>query len=385
MRDKLRDKLAYETLVIGLATLTLMACGMSKKSPTNTENAKFGLDGDFGSEKTMDNPPFYEDNPTYVSDKVVDWQVSTPEAQKVDPALLDAAATQVGSLAQNFSFLVIRNGKLIKESYFNGSAANQSNNIHSASKGMIGALVGIAIDEGVIQGVNGRLVDVLPRKKITDATKKTITTQDLLTMSGGWKWTEDSTEYTIQDSKDWSQAILDLPLKGQPGKKFNYCTGQTHLLSTVLTEMTGGSTSAYATEKLFGPLGIGFEHWGQDPQGVNSGGYNLYMTPRALARFAWMMAEGGEFAGKQIVPESWVATSWESAQKVDNQYTYGYLWWLINIGGHDVKKLWGYGGQFALVIPDFNALVVITANTARDFSEMDADQFLADYIMPAMH
>lgn len=334
---------------------------------------------------TPDGPQFYEDNPTYASPPAaLAWPQSAALTQAVDDRTLAAADSYLQTVPQAFSFLVIRNGYLVHERYFHGSGPTQSNNIHSASKSLLGSLVGIAIDKGLIRSIDERVHTLLPERKLSGSAKQRLTLKHLLTMSSGFDWTEDQSESTIQRSFNWVQAILDLPLSAPPGQTFNYCTGNTHLLSAILTRATGMSTADFARQVLLDPLGIEVEHWGHDPQGINSGGYNVYMTPRALAKFALTALNHGVYNGRQLIPAAWLDASWQPQESVDDVYSYGYLWWLLPVDGHRVYKMWGYGGQYALLLPDFNTVVVLTANTAEDFEEMDADDFLDRFIIPAL-
>jgi CubicO group peptidase (beta-lactamase class C family) len=203
-------------------------------------------------------------------------------------------------------------------------------------------------------------------------------------MSSGLEWTEDQTEYSIEKADNWVQAILDLPVTSTPGTQFNYSTGNAHLIAAILTRAAGQPLPAFATAALFDPLGLHFEHWGKDPQGIASGGYNFYVTPRTLARFALMVFGGGQLGGKQLVPASWIASSLKPEEPAHTGYHYGYCYWLPRIAGHAVAKMWGYGGQFAYLIPDANLIVVITNDTAHSYPEPDGDAFVAKYILPAI-
>jgi CubicO group peptidase (beta-lactamase class C family) len=331
-------------------------------------------------------PSFYEDNPTYHSTAVDDhfWKLSTPEAQGLDEAVLKKATEALGRQPASFSLLIIRNGYLVLEKYFHGSDASCSNNVHSASKSILSALVGIALERGVLKGPDEPLSELLPGYRFKDTETASITLRNLLTMTSGFKWTEDETEYSIEKTPNWVQAILDLPLASAPGTKFNYCTGNTHILSAILTEASGQSTPDFATEMLFQPLGVGFEHWGADPQGIASGGYNFYVTPRVLARFAFMVYNGGTSGGRRIVPAGWLARSISPEGPGDSGYPYGYLYWLPKVSGHAVSKMWGFGGQFAYLIPDADMIVIMTHDTRRDYPEPNGDEFIEKHILPAI-
>jgi CubicO group peptidase (beta-lactamase class C family) len=329
---------------------------------------------------------FYDDNLTYVSQVPDDgfWQSATPESQGLDPMALAAAATELSRQSSALSLLVIRNQFLVLEQYFHDSQANQSNNLHSASKCILSALVGIALDRGLLKGIDQTVGELLPRYHMKDAATASITLRNLLTMSSGLAWTEDQTECTIQAAPDWVQAILDLPITSTPGTRFMYSTGNSHLISAILTAATGQSTADFATTTLFQPLGITFEHWGHDPQGISSGGYNFYMTPRSFARFALMVFDQGTLRGQQIIPAAWLVSSIRPEQPPDTGYDYGYYYWLPKIGHRAVAKMWGFGGQLAYLIPSEKMVIVITNDTHQSYPEPDGDTFITTYILPAI-
>lgn len=369
----------------GLAALTMTACSAP---PLASELIPDDESQDIDRmPRRVPKASFYEDNPTYVSRARDDgfFRTATPASQHLDNAMLAQAAHVLSEQKSALSLLIIRNGYLVMERYFNGSHVTHSNNIHSASKSILSALIGIALDRGILKSLDQPLSELLPRHRMKDAATANIKLRHLLSMTSGLDWEEDSTEYTIEKKSDWVQAILDLPLKNAPGTKFNYCTGNTHLLSAILTEASGQATPEFAKEHLFRPLGVTFQHWGKDPQGIASGGYNVYMTPRALARFALMVHSHGKSAGTQIVPADWLANSLKPADPPEDiDYRYGYLYWLPNVAGRSVAKMWGFGGQLAYVLPDDDMIVVMTHDTSHEYPEPDGDEFLRTYILPAI-
>ena len=330
---------------------------------------------------------FYEANPTYddAQDDTDEWTFSAPADEGMDGDLIEDAVAEIENRPIFWSFLVLRHGAIVSEHYFNGAEALHSNNVHSASKSVLGAVTGIAIEQGYLSGLAQPISGLLPEHfaTIDDPAKESNTVGQLLTMSSGFAWVEDSTEYQIEDEPDWVQAILDLPLAATPGDAFNYSTGNTHLLSAVLTEATGRSTCQYAHEVLLGPLGITAEHWGRDPQAYFSGGCNVYLTPRELARFGQVILDGGMWAGEPLVPALWVDESIAAQMDAVEGYSYGYLYWLTRIAGHDVAIAWGYGGQLVYVIPSLEMVVVFTTNTRDYYPDYDGYGILEQYLIPA--
>ena len=198
---------------------------------------------------------FYEYNPTYVdpNDDSKAWRFSSPAVQGMDPVTLENGLMGLSRENSLLSVLVIRKNRMVAEQYFHGGGVRKSNNVHSASKSMMQALVGIAVAKGFIGSLDDKVSKYLPEYlPDTSARKRQISLRDLLTMSSGLAWQEDDTEYKIEQKPDWVKAILDQPLQHDPGTVFNYSTGNTHVLSAVLQRATGMSTCDFAARYLFG-------------------------------------------------------------------------------------------------------------------------------------
>jgi CubicO group peptidase (beta-lactamase class C family) len=337
---------------------------------------------------TLSTKQFYEDNPTYIDpvDDTASWIISTPQAQNVDPTMLQAASDCLTDMKYACSLIVVRNNAIIYEQYYNGSAENHSNNVHSASKSILGASIGIAVSRGLIPSVDTPICSLLPAKyaNLMDATKKTITVKHLLTLTSGLRWAEDSTEHRIERADDWIAAIIGLPMASRPGTTFNYSTGDTHLASAVLTEAAKMSACEFIHQSLLLPMGIMAEHWGQDPQGYFSGGCNFYLTPRKLAKFGVLYLNKGNWRGHQLVPATWVKASMRAQADAGTPYNYGYNFWLRNLGVHNVAMAWGFGGQMVYIIEDLNMIVVMTTNT-KDFNQdsFNGKRIVESYVIPA--
>jgi CubicO group peptidase (beta-lactamase class C family) len=341
---------------------------------------------------------FYESNPTYTVPTAQEgtWQTSTPQAQGMNSQTLQAG---INWLDQNYpnllSVLVVRNGRLVEEQYFHGGAANHANNIHSASKSMLQALIGIAIAKGYIGSVNDKVSRYLPQY-FTGAppSEQSITIKDMLSMSSGLKWTEDSTEYRIQSQPNWVQAILSKPMAATPGTTFNYSTGNFHVLSAMLTAAidkatgTSMSTCDFAEQYLFSPIGIVPAHWGADPTtGVDMGGCDLYMTPRDMALFGQLYLNNGAANGQQVVPAATVAQSRQAIFNDGGGFYYSQGWWTRTLSGVPMSLAWGYNGQFIYVIPSLNIVLVTTENTqdgTGPFKEVNSGDFIKNYLLPSI-
>lgn len=326
---------------------------------------------------------FYETNPTYADPDVAPapWVAGEPADAGMDSAGVEAALAELQDLPFVSSFLVLRRGVLVAEHYLHGAEAHHSANVHSASKSLLGLTVGAAVARGELS-VDQPLAELLD-VPTDDPRKAGITVEHLLTMTSGLAWTEDSTEYTLESEDDWVAAILDLPLAADPGTRFHYSTGDTHLLSAALGVAAGHSLCELAHADILGPIGAEAEHWGRDPQGVSSGGYNVYLTPEELLRLGVLQLQGGSWEGEQLVPEAWAAEAVRPHEDAGGGWSYGRLWWLTTVRGHDTWVAWGWGGQLVYVLPDLDLVVVITTNT-RDYApDYDGIPLLRRHLVPA--
>ncbi|WP_404406703.1 serine hydrolase domain-containing protein [Pelagibacterium halotolerans] len=266
--------------------------------------------------------------------------------------------------------LVTQRGQLIGESYRNGMGPNTPLNVKSVSKSVLSALVGIALAEGKLQSVDQPIADFYSH---IPANKRTITIRHLLTMSAGFDFVENSTQGNrVYQGQSWTANALQLPMRFRPGERFSYATPATHLLADVLTRATGEDLAVYARSRLFGPIGIALHGVTRAPEGTVMGGSDFQMTPRGMAAFGQLYLQGGNWQGRQIVPEDWIAQSWTMRfgpwrdRSAGAKNGYGYLWWLKRFSSHDAFIAEGWGGHFVVVLPDLDA-VVVTASSQIDW------------------
>jgi CubicO group peptidase (beta-lactamase class C family) len=261
------------------------------------------------------------------------------------------------------SLLVSRRGELVLERYYNGARASRPSNIKSASKSLISALVGVAIDRRLIPGVATPIATYFPElKKDKDPAKQRITVEDLLTMRSGLETTSNRNYGAWVQSRNWVQHALSRPLLTDPGTQMDYSTGNTHLLSAILTKATGVSTWQFANNTIGRPLGFTITRWPQDPQGIYFGGNDMLLTPRQMVAFGQLYLDRGRVQGRPIVPESWIDRSFvPRARSYWSDQEYGYGWWIRDLGGHRTYYAWGFGGQYIFVVPDLELVVVTTS------------------------
>lgn len=317
------------------------------------------------------------------------FALARPAAVGLDSARTAAAFRRAGELAPLNSLLVARNGKLVGERYYRGQSRERAVNIKSASKSVIGTLVGIAIEQGKLR-LDQPIAELLPRyfTSQTDPVKRTITVRHLLTMTAGLESTSFDNYGAWVGSQDWVRDALRRPMACAPGSCMEYSTGNSHLLSAILTRATGLSTRDFANRYLFGPLGTQIRPWPRDPQGIYLGGNEMQLTPRQLLRLGQLYLEGGIVNGKQVVPADWIRQSWgEYATSRWNGFHYGFHWWSRASGPYQVHFAWGYGGQYIFIVPELNLVAVATSalTARRDGGHNDAIHNLLDqYLIPAV-
>ncbi|MBN1756095.1 serine hydrolase, partial [bacterium] len=291
-----------------------------------------------------------------------EWRTSTPEEQGISSAVLTEALRFLTDYNLNIhSLLIIRNGYSILDVYFYPYEKGVKHNLASVTESVLSTLVGAAIQDGLIGGVEDRLVDYFPDREIAnlDSLKKAITLEDILTMRSGLKCTENPDELTqmeIIQSPDRIQYMLDLKMESKPGENFNYNSGTAHLLSEVIRQASGKSAPEYARDNLFLALEIDDLIWPYDARGEDKHGWGeILMLPCDLAKIGYLYLQNGRWENDQILSPEWVAAATSRQVEFMDDQGYGYLWW-VNGDCHAS----GRGGQYLYLRPDLNTIVVIT-------------------------
>lgn len=297
-------------------------------------------------------------------------------------------AKELGNLR---ALIIARDGQVLAEQAFKGASLERPTNIKSASKTIISALVGIAIERGIFKGVDQPIADILGSSIPSDADPRVrqITIGHLLSMRAGLERTSGRNYGSWVSSDNWVRHVLTRDFVDEPGGRMLYSTGSTHLLSAALTRASKRSTLELAREWLGKPLEIQVPPWTRDPQGIYLGGNEMALSPRALLRFGEMYRQGGMIDGKRVVPESWVRESWQPRTR--SPFTgdsYGYGWFIRDMRGHRVHYAWGFGGQMVYVAPSLGLTVVMTSDPTSPSRE---DNFIgqlhamvAEGIIPAL-
>src|ERR1700720_1982800 len=277
------------------------------------------------------------------------WAVGKLEAAGLSaaPLLRMEAAVRSGELVKVSGVLIARHGKLIYERYFGGNTGASLLNPRSATKTVTSMLIGIAIDHGLLRGVDAPVLpffhDMEPVKN-PDPRKQQITVEDLLTMSSALDCDDaidasPGNEDRMHEAKDWFRFTLDLPIAAAPashttagsayGRTFRYCTAGVVLLGGVLERAAGTTVAEFARRNLFAPLGIAKAEWQLSPVGQAMTGGGLELRGRDLLALGQLYAGGGVWQGRRLVSERWARVSTAPHVRVEDQpdTEYGYLWW----------------------------------------------------------
>jgi CubicO group peptidase (beta-lactamase class C family) len=294
-----------------------------------------------------------------------DWEVSTPEAQGMDSAALARLVDWVSTYKQD-SLLVIRHGKIVADAYYAPYAPNIRHDLRSVTKSFIGTLTAIEVQEGLLDTVDHRIVDLFADMHISnvDDAKKAMTVQNMLDMTSGIAWKEDA--YTPDEpisrmykSPDPTAFVLSRPMSDPPGARFYYNSGNPYVLSALITKKTGRDALDFARDELFKPLGISSVRWGDaDGQGVTDGGSYLNLTPHDMAKLGYLYLHQGLWDGQQIVPSPWVDRVRQGPVTATDGFHYANLWW--SLPDKDAFMALGRHSQIVLVQPKLDVVAVMT-------------------------
>lgn len=294
------------------------------------------------------------------------WPTSTPEEQGASSNVLTGLFLEVADRDYAIdTATVIRNGHLIAHAARDNYQDGELHIVHSVTKSIISTLIGLAIDEGYLESVDQRVLDVFGDRVAAnnDERKEQMTIEDLLTMTSGfdcrdsylyeWEGLDD-----LRQSDDWVQHILDLPMIATPGEKFEYCNRASFLLSAIVQEATGQTAEQYGVGGLFSPIGVSEIDWPANPDGISIGWGSLRMAPLDLARFGLLILDEGRWQGGQVVPAQWIDRATRPYVHGTLQDGYGYQWWIRDDGA--VQGL-GYEGQYLIIDRELNMVTVFTS------------------------
>jgi CubicO group peptidase (beta-lactamase class C family) len=303
-----------------------------------------------------------------------DWPVSIPAAQGLDPMQVAESYYNAAKLETIYGLLVVKDGYLVAEKYFNGASIDELSKRASVTKSYTSALVGLALEKGYVSSVEQKMLDFFPdlASGITDTRKEQITVRQMLQMRAGYPWEE--TDAALWDALwdgEYLSDIVSIPLTADPGTTFQYSNLTAHWIGIIVARAANTDLKSFGEEYLFSPLGVEVgEDWNRDLDGYYIGCGDIQFTARDMAKFGLLYLNGGEYEGNQIIAADWVQDSLRtySQRAWDNigqfrDIGYGYQWWSARAGEHDVNFAWGHGGNLIVLIHDLDMVVVVTADS----------------------
>jgi len=316
------------------------------------------------------------------------WEIADAAQVGVDTSKINALMRAI--LREEFrnvhSVLVAKEGKIIVEEYFHGFHHDQPHPIHSISKCIVAAAVGIATEQNLIKDVNTPLYQFFPeyRELLCNGEKGAITLEHALTMTAGFEWDEGTYSYydqrnslvAMKSSRDWLHYLFDRPLAYHPGERHVYNTGLIIALEEVIRKVANQPSHVFAKNNLFAPLGISKYRYD------NIAGF--HMLPRDMAKIGWLFLNGGQYRGSQIISKAWVDKAMLRFERC--QPRYWNHWWPIVyfVEGRAIASYVaaGFGGQTITIFPALNTVIVMTGGSFLEYTDFDV--LIRNYLLPAI-
>ena len=295
------------------------------------------------------------------------------------------------------SFLIVKNGALVVEAYFNGWSIDQPHPMRSVSKSVTSLLVGSAIRQGHIDSVHDPIAKYLPDHAL-DHEKSEITIRHLLTMSAGLRWDQLSVGYAdprninqqVEQSDDSVAFVLERELLRPPGHAFTYSDGYAYVLGEVLRNATRSlSVQSYIQRSTLAALQFRETSWSRLADGRQATAFGLSLTPRDLVKIGQLLLNDGQWNGPQLLTPSWIAES--TANQIETPSApwdeYGYYWWgtSIEVDGraYEVDLAEGFGGQFLVLIKELDLAIVSTAENYNFPYAKVMSEIVRNLVIPA--
>lgn len=295
-----------------------------------------------------------------------EWKHDTAENHNMNNEKLENFYKEIGNHTDIYGALVIKDDNIIGEYYKEGYNQDSIFTLQSCSKSVTSSLIGIAIDKGYIRDVNVPISEYFPEiLESNNQNLKEITIWHLLTHTSGLNMNDTNNWNEWRISENWVDYILSRGSKSKPGTRFDYSTGNSHLLSVILQKATGMTAYDFGKKYLFEPLGMESVKCELDPQGYSDGGNGFSMNVYDMAKFGRLFLNKGEWEGKQIISQNWIEESTKvQFDRKAGSANYGYQWWVRTFGSqkYDAYFAQGHWGQFIFVIPEINLMVVFTSH-----------------------
>ena len=305
--------------------------------------------------------------PVTIIDIAQPWAKATPAEVNMDEVMLGRAASDAAAMPRFRSLLVARHGKLVAENYFGGADSSTVFDLRSVTKSVVSMLTGIAVQSGKLPNIDATVGTFVDTPYSLDAGDRTVSVRQLLTMTSRYQWNESNgDDYNLWVlSNDHVQFLLDRR-QTDPVGQFTYNSAAVNLLGWVLQDAAAKPLPDFAAEVLFQPIGITTVQWEALEPGMVNAGSGIKMTATDLLRFGQLLLQKGRSGTQQVVPESWIEAgtapqfTWRETYGAQRGTTYGYLWWVAQPPATVATFAWGFGGQFAYVVPSLDLVVVAT-------------------------
>ena len=347
------------------------------------------------------------------------WETASLQEVGLDEGSLIQLMSDLHDLPghQLHSILVVRHGKLVFEEYFPGAMfslaqytggtgfdRDDTHNLASVTKSFTTTLVGMAIDRGDIPSVDSKVFDFFPEHAhlvVQDPRRGDMTIEHLLLMESGIQWNDLET-YSYDDPRNdliqrWRSDdpigyALSRDLEAAPGATFEYCNANTNILGEIVRRASGTSLDQFSRDHLFDPLGVEELEWQYMPDNVVFASGDLRLRPRDMARFGSLLLQMGMWEGGRVVSEEWVEAATTRHVVPDGDHAwgdgYGYGWWHwdLSSGGrfHQTYQASGWGGQWIVVLPESDMVVVSTGGHYFQAEPMPMTRILTEYVLPGV-
>lgn len=295
--------------------------------------------------------------------------MGTPEEYGLDSDVLNGLHSRYSSLPV-LSSVVYKDGHIVDEYYADGYDEESQFILNSASKSITSALIGIAIEQGLIDSVDTPIVTYFPQLEESDDPRASeITIWHLLTHTTGFSGTDTENWIQWRNSDDWVDYVLSQPITTEAGTTFRYFTGNTHLLSAIIQSVSDMKTYEFAQRYLFEPMGIKDAECDTDPQGISDVGNGFHLSARDMVKFGLLYMNKGSWQGEQLIPEDWIDDSTTAQfERSDGTADYGYQWRVRTFGEEEYSAYFaqGHAGQYIFGIPEQELIITMTSNYEGD-------------------
>lgn len=315
------------------------------------------------------------------------WRTDSPQSHGLvddEIALIEAIIDdEMDYLA---SLLIVHEGAIIYEQYYDEGDETTLRNVFSVTKSVTSALTGIALEQGDLTDIQTPVMSFFPDLPLIDERKQAMTIENLLAMRSGLDWREGLSALSLLNGRIGVSDVIRLPMRDAPGDSWDYSTGNSQILSYILTEVTGVSLADYAERHLFTPLGITDYTWDKGADGYYLGGAGLSLSARDMAKFGFLYLNDGNWNGEQVVPSDWVRQSTARTESRSRSH-YGWHWWLEDHGGYEALGAEGFSGQGIRIFPELDLIIVTqTEPSLFNFVSQQAGvrRLTGEIILPAM-